>query len=423
MSTSSKSPRKKSPPRRRNPKGAGTVERLVRNGREIFRARKQSGGKSVYGTVRDTWEEANADLATLAIEGVQSWSAKEIPTLATFAHHVLQGEITRDKEYGTWARQETIWRNRIDGSSLGRKRIDKIDSDDCQRFILAQRKIKLFKVDRGAGEKPLLEYRLTNEPLAESSLQTIGAFLSVVFEYARRSPYKFIESNPASRLEYPKAKKRAGQRKSLAPREAAGLGANLLAFITSLGSQGARFEAMVLTARDTGMRSGEICALKWDRVRVSRGVPFVTIDAAQVRSEGGIKDSGTKTAKVRELPIARETYDRIMAQPRVKGSPYVFTTESGKPVRRDNFYRTFVRFRNSVGMPDLKLHNLRHTYISLMLRAGVDLKTIQKQVGHATPRMIMEIYGETFDESQVESVGRFMDVLRAAEAEFKEAVS
>lgn len=62
-------------------------------------------------------------------------------------------------------------------------------------------------------------------------------------------------------------------------------------------------------------------------------------------------------------------------------------------------------------MTGLTPHNLRHAYISLMLRAGVDLKTVQKNVGHSSPRMVMDIYGETFDESQVESVGRFMAVL------------
>jgi hypothetical protein len=49
-----------------------------------------------------------------------------------------------------------------------------------------------------------------------------------------------------------------------------------------------------------------------------------------------------------------------------------------------------------------------------MLRAGVDPKTIQKNVGHASHRMIMEVYGETFDESQAESIGRFMQLLRDA---------
>ena len=43
--------------------------------------------------------------------------------------------------------------------------------------------------------------------------------------------------------------------------------------------------------------------------------------------------------------------------------------------------------------------------------------TIPKDVGHASPRMIMEIYGETFDESQIESVGRFFAVLEHAAEE------
>jgi len=52
-----------------------------------------------------------------------------------------------------------------------------------------------------------------------------------------------------------------------------------------------------------------------------------------------------------------------------------------------------------------------------MLRGGADLKAIQKNVGHAMSRMIIEVYGETFGESQRESVGKLRSVLDHAAAE------
>jgi integrase len=427
----SKKPRKRKPgqQRLRRPKGSGTVEAVRRQGKIVgYRARKQSVNGDLYGTTRDSYDEADADRLSLKIGEDPAWDPKSVPTLTQFAEHVLLTEIKPNKEEGTFARQETIWRNRVDVHPLGKKRLDKITEADVQKFLDAQRKIELKK--RPEGE---LRYEVTEKPLAPSSLRTIGAFLSVVFGQAKDAGYTSI--NPARDLRYPKPKNEAGKKKSLAPQEAAGLAGNLLDFMSKLRSQGSRFEAMILTARDTGMRRGELCGLKWDRVRLAGKVPYILVDTAQVRTEGGVRDSGTKSRNVREVPISPETYDRIQLQPKsrtikdAKGNArtvkmeYVFTTENGTPVRADNFTKTFRAFREEVGMPTLKLHNLRHTYISLMLRARVDLKTIQKNVGHATPRMIMEVYGETFDESQVESVGRFMEVLRAAEEENKKKAS
>lgn len=148
---------------------------------------------------------------------------------------------------------------------------------------------------------------------------------------------------------------------------------------------------------------------------------FVVVDNARVRAAKGTKDAATKPGRSREFPIDKETYDRIMALPR--RSKYAFTTESGKPVDPNNFSREFRTFRQAIGMPELKLHQMRHTYISLMLRARVDLKTIQKNFGHSSPRMIMEVSGETFDESQREGVGRFRGVLDQAREQLKIVVA
>lgn len=411
--TSPKSPRKTKTakkPRQRFPRGSGSVEQVGAK----FRARKRSGGRTVYGTLRDTWEEADRDRATLRFED-EGLKKGEIPTLSDFTRYLLETDLKRDREYNTWAKQETIWRTRIDEHPIGKKRLDKIDDQDLQRFLDSQRKYRQVR-RKGKDGKESVVYELTAEPLAPASLRTIGAFLGVIFKRAKSRRYGYVTGNPASGLEYPKERKKA-KRKSLTPIEAAGLGANLLAFATTLRSQGDRFEAMILVARDTGMRRAELCGLLWDNVRRSKDGPYVVVDNTRVMSEGGTTDSATKTGDPREVPISEDTFELIRRQPR--RSAYVFTTASGRPVRPDTFTRDFGRFREAVGMPHLKLHGLRNTYISLMLRAKVDLKTIQKQVGHVDGTMIMEVYGETFDDQQRASVGRFQDVLREAEEQLR----
>ncbi len=180
------------------------------------------------------------------------------------------------------------------------------------------------------------------------------------------------------------------------------------------------------------MCRGEICGLKWDAVQRSKDGPYLRVYNTRVIIDGGTADSSTKTDRPREVPIGDDTYRAIMSQPRFRTieqggreleakTEYVFTAASGRPMRPDTFSRDFAKFRDEIKMPGLKLHNLRHTYISLMLRAG--LKTIQKNVGHASPKMIMEVYGETFDDQQRASVARPQAVFDQATAELLEASS
>lgn len=419
-------------------KGQGGVQKIA-NG---YRARKQKKGfPPLLGTTRDTWDEALADLATL------DWpdpDAPSCPTLRDFMREQLEGPRKKQVSYGTWQREEIVWRRRVWLSDLGSLPLSEIQTDDCQAFLDSQTKMvperdadgRAVYVDEndepvGRDRKGKLigtnlrqSFVMTDEPLDLPGLKRIGAVLSVYFEAARsrRQGFGFIAVNPMHDVEYPKESrqtkaKRTRHRKSLTPEQAASLGANLLDFITTLRGQGERFEAMVMTQRDTGFRRGELCAIKWSQVRFIRregvDIHFIALETAIARRRGGLEDDATKTGRMRELPISKEAYERIQRMPR--RGPYVFSTESGAPVRPDNYGRSFRAFRDAVGMPGLTSHNLRRTYISLMLKAGVDLKTIQANVGHASPRMIMEVYGETFAGSQIESVDRFLDVLKQAE--------
>ncbi len=396
-----KSPAKKRKTPLRRKRGTGSVEAVG----DKWRARRRRGSESAYGTLRDTWEEADNDRASLKFADELSPVKKgAAPALTEFCEHLLENEIKRDKAYNTWSKYEMFWRTRIDLHPVGKMRLDRIGEDELQRLLDDQRKFA-FKAGKNGAKG---EYVKTSEYPSCATLRAIGAFLGLVFAYAKNKRYKYVKANPAHGLEYP-VDRSAARKKSLTPREAAGLQANLLKFTDKLNSQGPRFEAMVLVARDTGMRRGELCGLRWDRVHRAKDGPYLVVDVARVRSEHGTSEAGTKSRNTREVPIGEDVYERIMAQPR--RSEYVFTTESGQPLRPDNFTRDFGKFRDELGMPGLKLHNLRHTYISLMLRGGADLKAIQKNVGHATSRMIMEVYGETFEESQRESVGRLRGVL------------
>lgn len=369
-----------------------------------------------------------------------------IPTLREWMSAQITGKRKQEVAYGTLKRDEITWRTRVYLSDLGRMPLDTITVDHCQAFLDAQRKLVPLKdedgrtvwededghrIDRTIHRTPSavkgarMVYVKSEEHLDRDTLKRIGATLCIYFELARRKPYRYIKLNPmngeAETVDYPREMKDERPRKSMTPPQAAKLQTNLLSFLTKLREQGARFEAMVLTARDTGFRPGELCGtLRSSVMREERDgevIHYIRTENARRRAAKGSEDAATKTGKVREVPITEETYDRIMALP--DRSKYAFTTESGRPMSRDNFTRDFGKFAEEIGMPELTPQRLRHTYISLMLKARVDVKAVQKMVGHTTPRMIMEVYAETFDDSMLEAPQRMANLLKLYEDDGK----
>lgn len=427
------------------------------------------------GSVRDSKEAAYADLPFIGWDEngkpvdsrLQSPSAQRLapttPLLRDFVRDHLAEERSNSLSYGAYQRDEIIWRCRLWDSDLGRSPIDQVDKDKAGRFIRAQKKLKplrdrkgkilLFEQDESgradvdrpisparhipAGRKwetpsgpvvlhsqagwgcelrpPVAHYIETHERPAESTLKIIGAVLSAYYEAAIDAG--ICQINPFRKLKYPKERKTAARKKSLTIAEAAAFHANILTWTHTLRQHGDRFEGMVALARDAGMRRGEVCGLPRTNLFPRRGEkrPYVRVDNGRVRIPGGMENSTPKTGKIREIPIPDTTYDLIAALPERRdpdtGIVFAFSTESGRAVRPDNFSRDFRRFRASIGMPQLKLHNLRHTYISLLLRAGVDIRTIMTLVGHTTERMILQIYAEMMEGSADLAVGRFIQLL------------
>jgi integrase len=74
----------------------------------------------------------------------------------------------------------------------------------------------------------------------------------------------------------------------------------------------------------------------------------------------------------------------------------LFATLDGRPLRTRNVSTDFGNLAASIGMPDVTFHALRHTHASQLIDAGVDIVTISKRLGHATPDITLRIYAHLF---------------------------
>ena len=151
-----------------------------------------------------------------------------------------------------------------------------------------------------------------------------------------------------------------------------------------------------------GLRRGEVCGLSWE------DVDFVG-NAIEIRHSydrfGNLKRTKTK-ASTRRLPLAkfvaeamlqhREAQKRFLAglpEPvEQTGATPVMVNRDGRRMSPDRFYDRWMRERESLGVDGWCLHELRHSYLTELARAGVHPKVMQELAGHANSKITMDIY-------------------------------
>lgn len=130
-------------------------------------------------------------------------------------------------------------------------------------------------------------------------------------------------------------------------------------------------KAVVITALHTGMRRGEVLGLKWQNVDLENRK---------------IKIEGTKTDRVRFIPINDDLYF-VLLELKEKGSHSGYVFENSETGRA--FKDVWIAFKTAcrrAGISGLRFHDLRHTFASRLIQAGVDIITVKGLLGHSSVR-------------------------------------
>lgn len=128
---------------------------------------------------------------------------------------------------------------------------------------------------------------------------------------------------------------------------------------------------IIQVALQTGMRAGELLPLQWPQVNLRRREITLTV---------------TKTDMPRVVPLTADAVTTFVSIPRHPVSPYVFH----KPTTGEPYKRIIIGFRGAVrraGIADFRFHDLRHTYASWAVQAGMDLYRLSRILGHSTTEM------------------------------------
>jgi integrase len=163
------------------------------------------------------------------------------------------------------------------------------------------------------------------------------------------------------------------------------------------------------------MRQGELLGLRWSDVDFPLGT--ASIQQTMYRLGSTILFKEPKTARGRRsvaLPAAliaalHEHKERQAEMRRLLGNEYkdhdlVFSQPNGKPLHAHNIVqRDFRRVIQRAGLPRISFHDLRHTHVTHLLRAGVHPKVVQERLGHSTPAFTLAVYSHVLPGMQEEA--------------------
>jgi len=167
------------------------------------------------------------------------------------------------------------------------------------------------------------------------------------------------------------------------------------------------------TELTTGLRRGEICGLMWSDFDERNGT--LNVSRTLHREKGGRLVAGdTKTyAGTRKIVLPPSTAELLKARKKKSFSPWIFhdPLRPEAPVNPNSAYLQLKKFLAEAGLPNIRFHDLRHTFSTHALASGVDAKTLAGILGHTKASFTLDTYTHTTGDMQrraADIVGSFL---------------
>ena len=191
-------------------------------------------------------------------------------------------------------------------------------------------------------------------------------------------------------------------------------------FLTAI--QDNPYRAVFTTLLYTGARRSEVLALCWKDVDPIMGTISIR-RTLQVLKGGKIVYGEPKSARGRRQIAMSPSPAIVLREHREFMEPItgpladaglVFTWEDGRPMLPDSISHSFAKVVRRLGLGGVRLHDLRHTHASLMLREGVHPKVVQERLGHSTISVTLDTYSHTTPGLQAAAAETFDKALAGA---------
>lgn len=311
----------------------------------------------------------------------------------------------RDIDGGTWLQPSTMtmdawltaWLRDYQSHTTGRTVTTYASEINCHmRPVFGSVRL----VDFSAVHVRRMIAAMTDAGLSPTTIRHVTVVLSASMRDAVKDG--LIKSNPVTGVKAPKP---APLTYTIIDRE------QIPAFVDAIQATACPDALLFLLL--TGARSGEARGLKWQdidwdagTVHIQRQLYVPSYDRAEFRPP--------KDGEVRRIHVAPEVLDllrrhrKAQAADRLRASAWietdftrdlVFRQPNGRPLGTEYLDRAIRRVRDALNLPGLRVHDLRHSYAVAALRSGVDVKTVQHNLGHRSAAMTLDIYAAYTDDA------------------------
>jgi integrase len=175
---------------------------------------------------------------------------------------------------------------------------------------------------------------------------------------------------------------------------------------------------MYVLALTTGMRQGELLGLQWADVDLERAE--FRVNRALQRYGGQLQLIEPKTAKSRRTGSLTASAVGVLQAHRARQiaaglaplpTAFVFTSSAGTALEPRNVTRSFKRLLRRVGLPDIRFHDLRHSFATLLLVQGVSPRVVMEMLGHSQITLTMNTYSHVIPALKEDAAARLDAIL------------
>lgn len=278
---------------------------------------------------------------------------------------------------------------------LGGKQISSVTTEDVQRMYRRLREQGRIHPDEEHGAA-----------LSASTVRHIHAMLHLALDAAVRE--HIIAWNPTVHATPPRAEH--SEMRILTVRE-------LDMFMAAIRRDEVWYD-FFYTEITTGLRRGEICGLRWDDFDEQNGVLHVrrTLHMEDGRPVTGATKTGSGT---RDILLADSTTELLQRRKAASCSEWIFPNplRPEQPLSPNTAYARLKTLLKDANLPDIRFHDLRHTFSTHALKSGVDAKTLSAILGHTNASFTLDTYTHVTGDMQKrasEIVGGFLEDIMGA---------
>lgn len=366
--------------KQRNPNGTGSY-RLRKDGRYEWTQKVDGKRRTLYGKTPKELQEKVKKVTDLPITPNKL-------TVSIWFEKWLEVFVKPLKKKATYNQYKILYEQHV-MPVLGFRKLSGIKPYDIQSVIA----------------------KMNEKKRASKTMKHVKSIMNIAFSKAFDE--KLISLNPVVKIEIPA--RQAKPRKVLTPEELSKL---------FKAMEKSRWIWAVKLMLVTGLRRGELLALKWTDI----DFPNKRLTVDESNSSTGVGD--TKSAKVHYVPLSdkaieylnmqktqlEKEYNPIIYNDELKKSALVFPNKSGVMIRPDSFYTMLsTRFAKKAGIK-ASPHCLRHTFV-YMTRESMSIKELQAILGHDESTTTLDIYGDIVNDSTIKTAAKIDDVFSKVEEE------